>query len=372
MHASRLKTALLLLVVIALGPAGCGDDDDPTSPSASPWQEVELALGAGDSRLAAVDFGGDHGVAMAQIMAPGEEFQHDFFERLPDGSWLPHGGWHPDDPGVIPEGAFGMDLAVDSAGGLVLACGQSPGPPSLVIDLRGRRPAYIEQGTYGMLAVAGDGAFMLAGGRARGGGLWSSADVGVWSFDDLPLTGTNDSGFRDIDIRDGIAVACGYDDGADTLQVILTRTAGTPWRRIATGGPLTATYLSIARADDGTIFVGGMVGAGGMAPRAFLSRRTPDGVWNEVDLPDPERLHGVMDILIAEDETIYLACMGEGDETEANLVHLGPSGAKKEITPFPGGMLQVDQAADGEIVAVGFRRDGDAGTTAGVMLLRSP
>ena len=41
-------------------------------------------------------------------------------------------------------------------------------------------------------------------------------------------------------------------------------------------------------------------------------------------LPDPELLHGVMDILIADDGDIYLACMGEGDPTQANLVHADP------------------------------------------------
>ena len=38
-------------------------------------------------------------------------------------------------------------------------------------------------------------------------------------------------------IRDGRAVACGYDDGADTLQVILTRTPTSDWEKIPLAGP---------------------------------------------------------------------------------------------------------------------------------------
>jgi hypothetical protein len=213
---------------------------------------------------------------------------------------------------------------------------------------------------------------MVAGGRARGGGLWTSTAPGAWTFDDLPLTGTNDSGFPDVDIRGDRAVACGYDDGADTLQVILSRTTTTGWRKIQPAGPGTRTYFCIALSEAGTIFVGGIEGAGGMSPKAFLAQRTADGLWTELLLPDPGRLHGVMDILIARDGSIYLACMGEGDDTTANLIHADTSGVRNEITPFPGGLLQVAEAADGSIYAVGFRRDTQDGTTRGVMLVRSP
>ena len=41
------------------------------------------------------------------------------------------------------------------------------------------------------------------------------------------------------------------------------------------------------------------------------------------------------------------------------------------ITPFPGGLLQLDQAPDGSIYAAGFRRD-DEGAETGVLLLKSP
>jgi hypothetical protein len=80
----------------------------------------------------------------------------------------------------------------------------------------------------------------------------------------------------------------------------------------------------------------------------------------------------VMDILIASDGSIYLACEGEGDDTSANLVHADASGVRTEITPFPGGLIQVGQSASGDIYAVGYRRDDSTGMEEGVMLVRSP
>ena len=50
----------------------------------------------------------------------------------------------------------------------------------------------------------------------------------------------------------------------------------------------------------------------------------------------------------------------------------GPDGVRKEITSFPGELLQLDQAANGDIFAVGFRRNDQDETEKGVMLVRSP
>lgn len=364
---SLLKS--VLPAVLLAGLLGACGDDDPVRPDPSPWREVALDLSPGISRVAAVDFSGQQGLALGLILPAVDAItgiDHEFFRLQPDGGWLK------EIPTGIPDEMVALDLAVDAAGGAVLAGFQVPGPPSLVVDLRGATPLSVEQATYGMVTVEGEGAFVIAGGRASGGGLWTSVGPGLWNFDDLPLSGTNDSGFRDVAILGDRAVACGYDDGADTLQVILSRTTTTDWRKIPAGGPFNATYFCIALDDAGTIFVGGIEGAGGMSPRAFLSRRTADGLWSDLPLPDAELLHGVMDILIAADGSLYLACMGEGDRTQANLVHLVGDEATLEITPFAGGLLQLGQAADGGITAVGFRRDGLTGDETGVMLARNP
>lgn len=368
---NTIRKILLPLALWILALTACSDDDPvrPNNPEAPEWQEIDLGPAGGDNRVIAVDFTGNHGLAVRLVIPDGgatTEVVHEFFRLQADSVWLK------DDLGEIRSGFFAMDHSLDTTGKCVLAGIQMPGPPSVVLDLRGSEAEYIEQYSYGMLTVDGEGSFMVAGGRSGGGGLWTSTGPGDWNFDDLPLTGTNDSGFRDVYIRGDRAVACGYDDGADTLQVILTRTATTAWKKIEPAGPFMRTYYCIALSEEGTIYVGGIEGAGSMSPSAFLAQRSVGGSWADVTLPDPDLLHGVMDILIASDGSIYLACMGEGENTMANLIHASPSGVLKEITPFPGGLLQIDQAASGNIYAVGFRRDEQAGTETGVMLVGSP
>lgn len=370
MNPNTYRKTLLPLALWILFLTACSDDDPvrQDTPDTPHWQEVDLEQPAGESRMVAVDFTGSHGVAV-RVVTPDDgattEFTHEFFRMQPDGGWLKV------DLGNIRSGFMTMDVALDTTGKPVLAGIQYTSPHSVVLDLRGSVAEYIEQYTYGMLTVAGEGSFMVAGGRSGGGGLWTSTGPGDWNFDDLPLTGTNDSGFHDVYIRGDRAVACGYDDGADTLRVILTRTATTDWQKIQPEGTFARTYECIALSEDGTIFVGGIEGAGGMSPKAFLTQRSADGLWADLILPDPDLLHGVMDILIASDKSIYLACWGEGENTTANLIHASPSDVLKEITPFPGGLLQVGQSAGGNIYAVGFRRDESTGTEQGVMLVKT-
>lgn len=335
----------------------------------SRWRQVPLDLTPGDSRAVAVDFTGSHGMAMVVVTASGgaSVVAHDFFRLQAGGIWAPD---HPDD---IRSGVMMLDLNVGTTGRTVLAGVQMSSPHSVVLDLRGPTPEYIEQNSLGMLTVDGEDAFMVAGGRSRsggGGGLWTSTSPGAWSFDDLPLTGINDSGFEDVYVRGNRAVACGYDDGADTLQVILSRTDASEWEHIRTAGSFFQTFECIALGDDGTIYVGGIEGAGSLTAVAFVVQRSPAGDWTELILPDPGRLHGVSDILIADDGSLYLACWGEGEDTEANVVRAGPDGVVEDIIPFPGGLIQIGQSSAGDIYAVGFRRDPSTGAETGVMLMK--
>ena len=371
MFASRSSRRILpVVLVILLFLAACGDDDDPGTPPVAPlWQEVDLGA-APPAQMWAVDFHGDQGLALGLDVpwrkSPDVAVSHYFYNLQPDGNW------EKADPVEVPAGAFLFDLAYDGSGKVSLAGAQTSPTSSLVIDARGADPVVINNSGLGLLTVDGEGSFMVAGGRSQGGDLWTSTNPGAWNVDNLPLTGTNDSGFRDVCIRGDKAVACGYDDGADTLQVILERTTSTEWTKVPAGGPYTGTYFCIALSEDGTIFVGGIEGAGGESPKAFLSQRSTTGLWAELLLPDPEALHGVSDILIASDGSIYLACMGEGENTMANLVHADQGGVRTEITPFPGGLLQLGEAENGDIYAVGFRRNEQDGTETGVMLVKTP
>ncbi len=368
MNPQALRKTFLSLALLILFLAGCSDDD-PVSPSTPLWREVDLGAPA-SKRIVAVDFNGNHGMAMGLVFGKsgGKDWgiTHEFFRLQADGGWLPF------DLTNISASIVFLDISINPVGSPVLVGIQDSGDPGIVLDFRPSKPVYTTYSSRGLFTVDGNDSFMVAGGYARGGDLWSSTEAGVWNIDGLPLTGTNDSGFQDVCILGDRAVACGFDDGADTLQVILTRTASSPWEKIRTAGPSTRTFYCIALGDDGAIFVGGIEGAGGMSPKAFLAQRTADGLWADLVLPDPELLHGVNDILIADDGSIYLACMGEGEETQANLVHGSSKGVSKEIASFPGGLLQIDQAANGDIFAVGFRRNGQDGTEKGVMLVRSP
>jgi hypothetical protein len=361
-----LPAALLILIFFA----ACGDDDDPGTPPAAPlWQEVDLGA-TPPAQVWAVDFHGDQGLALGLNLSgkrsPDVTASNQFFSLKPDGLW------EPVDPVEIPTDVIMLDLAFDGSGKIALAGAQFTTPAGVVIDARGADPVTITHSGWGMITMDGGESFMVAGGRSQGGDLWTSTDPGAWNVDVLPLTGTNDSGFRDVYIRGDRAVACGFDDGADTLQVILERTTSTEWTKVPAGGPYTGTYFCIALSEAGTIFVGGIEGAGGMSPKAFLSQRSPGGLWAELILPDPEALHGVNDILIASDGSIYLACMGEGENSMANLVHADQGGVRTEITPFPGGLLQLGEAENGDIYAVGFRRNEQDGSETGVMLVKSP
>jgi hypothetical protein len=128
----------------------------------------------------------------------------------------------------------------------------------------------------------------------------------------------------------------------------------------------------VALSEGGTLFVGGIERAGGPGSKAFLAQRTPAGEWIELILPDPEGLRGVNDILIASDNTIYLACMGENYQPMGTLVRARPVGVGKEINTFPGGLLQVAEDGNGDIYAVGFRRDERTGAETAVMFRKSP
>jgi len=358
------KFLLPLTFLIFLLAACSGDDDDgPVSPNPPLWQEVDLGA-TPPSQMWAIDFHGDQGLALG--INPYLAGSNHFFSIQSDGKW------EQVDLVEVPEGTIMLDLAFDGSGKVALAGGQFSPWASLVIDARAADPVIVINSGLGLLTVDGGESFMVAGGRSQGGDLWTSTDPAAWNVDVLPLTGTNDSGFRDVYIRGDRAVACGYDDGADTLQVILERTTSTEWTKVPAGGPYTGTYFCVALSETGTIFVGGIEGAGGMSPKAFLAQRNADGLWANLLLPDPEVLHGVNDIMIASDGSIYLACMGEGEHSVANLVHADANGVRKEITAFPGGLLQLGEAGNGDIYAVGFRRNEQDGSETGVMLVKTP
>ena len=55
----------------------------------------------------------------------------------------------------------------------------------------------------------------------------------------------------------------------------------------------------------------------------------------------------------------------------ATVVHASDAGVEKEITPFPGELLQLGESDDGGIYAVGLRRDEQSGSDRGIMFTRA-
>lgn len=114
--------------------------------------------------------------------------------------------------------------------------------------------------------------------------------------------GTNESGFLDVYIRGVTAVACGFDNGADVLPVILTRTTTTSWVHVDVSATDFASSLWCIAVDEyENLIVGGIRGAGGPFARAFISLHSSSVESADLVLPGPKELGGVNDILIAAD-----------------------------------------------------------------------
>ncbi len=366
---------LLLMGALVLA-AGCGDDDPVQPPPPAPWQEVNLGTAVPDSRLEVVDTNGRHawaaGWGLVTVAGKAAEPGPLFYRMQADGTWqLDAFGAIPSLAGFYPRG-----MVVEPDGSLVLAGFnlENLSLASMVYDTRdGPLHKAVFRAGGGLWTLDGAGTYMVAAGFSQGGDIWTSDVAGRWDVDDLPLTGTNDSGFRDVHVLGERAVACGFDDGADTLQVILTRTPTSGWTKLdlAGSGLNLNTLRAVAMTATGAIFVGGIHAAGSNSARAFVSLRDEAGDWTAIVLPDPMGLGGVNDILLAADGSIYLACSGEsGLSPRGSIIHATGAGVVQELPYFTGEMLQLAQADDGTVFGVGVRTD--APGERAVMFRRNP
>lgn len=370
---------VLLLAAASLGTTLVGCDDDPAKPNdgltpPSPWSEVSLGSDSTGVELLSIDCEGAECLVTGQRILtkradpfPGSETV--FFERSSEGTWSAA------DLAELPaetyrDGALGAD-----GDPVVVGWGfDGSSPYGALYDGRTAKPTSVVRPAVGLLTVDGSGDFFVAGGASQGGVLLSSFAPGSWNTDDVPTTGLNDGGFEDVYVRGDVAVACGYDDGADTLQVMLRRTASTPWQHVNRNGLAFALSLQCIAVDDGgKIYVGGIEGAGSPDAKAFLFVRDIGGVWTNVELPDPQALGGVNDICIADDGSVYLACGGETVEAGmAQILRVVGTVVSAELTPFEGNLDQIAQTQDGTLFAVGGRMGPGSRATTGVLLQRTP
>ncbi|MFO7654840.1 MAG: hypothetical protein R6X25_13645 [Candidatus Krumholzibacteriia bacterium] len=372
---------IVVLLAALLLATGC-DEDDPTEPGPSPsvWQEVELDHLPASVAVLDIAFEADRGLALGVAAEPrtqppsvtmtSRQAQTGpalLLEQGADGTWTQAGADAP------PAWGWVMELALGLTGEAVFVGFDRDGM-SATARIEDRRPASptVFSGSGALTTIDADGTFMVAGGLFPRGILWSSTAPGSWQEDDPPLTGSGESGFWDVDVRGDRAVACGFDDGADTLRVLVQRTRTGPWQKVdlAGSGTFGVSFRSVAVDDAGAIYVGGTLGAGGLDARAYLALRSAGGEWTEVALPDAQGLGRVNDILLAEDGSIYLACSGELEDATATVVHGSPSAVEREVTPFPGELFQLAQSPDGTVYAVGLRREEPGGEERGIILRR--
>lgn len=362
-----MPTRAIAILTLMLALTAC--NDDPSAPSGGtpdPWNEVDLgAASAEPVRLVAIDCGTDDCIALGiEGAAPGGTSR--FWEREADGLWTTR-----DDVG-LPAVVY-TGLALDDSGSAAFVGYDMRDMSSVVYDERTPAPTTVSIERSGLVTLDGDGDFFVAGGLLGSGHLVSSVSEGVWTRDDFPSSGRNDRGFWDVDVRGDVAVACGFDDGADTLQVVLRRTRTTRWKALGRAGmPFGFDLRSIAVDDDGAIFVGGTVRPGSPAAEASAAVRSPTGEWTSLILPDPTSLGRVNDILLAGDGSIYLACSSEYEDTSiAYLLRVTESGVQNEIAPFAGELLQLAEDGGGVIYAAGSRRTDGSPSREPVLLRRS-
>lgn len=364
---------LAICGLILLGALGGCRDDDPTEPLGGRelWEARDMGPALTGSALLAVDFDGAHGA----ILGFGSLNTELGNKRAGGGNYILRyelGYWVAATPADLTPGVTFADLAVDDVGDLVVVgYVNGVGDRSRIYDARDGTTQSLQRSGLGSLAVDGEDEFFVAGGFATGGVLWTSPEPGAWVADFLPLSGTNDAGFRDVFVRGDMAVACGFDDGADTLQVVLQRTSTTNWTKIPLGAnTFGLTLHSVALAENGALYVGGVLGAGGPTVRAYLAVRSVGGDWSEVVLPDQGLIGAVNDILPAGDGSVYAACSGEVSSDLATIVRAHGGGVDREIVPFPGDIFQMAEGPDGRIHAVGTRHAGSNGATSALLLTR--
>lgn len=372
-----MRTFSLVILIVAASFAAC--DDDPAAPcdcpEQSPWVEVDLGTEPGQgARLTSIDCEGADcvagGFAVAQTprgdVLPG--YQMLFFARDGNGDWQPATF-----PGLPEENHFDLALAASGAAVIVgYGLGEAQSIYATIYDGRTPEPTTLSPGSGGLLTVDGSGDFFVAGGMAGTAHLSSSQSPGSWNLDGFPSSGRNDRGFQDVHVNGDVAVACGFDDGADTLQVVLQRTRSSGWEMVNRNGLEFAVALRcIAIADDGTIYLGGVQAPGGPDSRAWASVRDLAGTWTALDLPGAVELGRVNDILLANDGSVYFACSSEyEDSNTAHLLRMTGQEVQPEIAAFPGSLLQLSEADDGTIYAAGSRRAGTGQEREPVLLQR--
>lgn len=328
MRAARRSAIAFILSALVVGLNACSNSSEPTPPTGA-WRAVALQGGPARGGLMDIAFSGGRALAVGTAAegAPPVAAYAPFVAEPGEG-----GGWRRATPPALPEAGLLTTVGFATGNDAIIA-GADPGPPGqgFVLDERGGWNRI--DVSIGALAMATSGGVTRLAGSG-GTALLVSVAADSWSAESLPFPSTTgERGLVDIAARDGVWVACGYDDGAegtpDSPHAVLFRNGGTGWQRLAVpcGGCSNREFRSVAVSATGGLLLGGAItdyGAGAAdASVAFLLVRSASGDWTEIVLPDAGRIDRVNDILVASDGGIYLACGLDG----AHCVLRSPSGA---------------------------------------------
>lgn len=346
-----LRSVVLLASCLLLPWLGGCDEERPSMPVVDGlWQAIDLPLLTAGTNLDAVTFAGNTGYILGSGAGKAGT-NYVLLVRDPERHWVARRMVD------APDNAVLLDVAAGASGLAVGGYLQQLLDPALVYDERGEVASAIARSGVRIAAVDGDDALMIAGGTATGGALWASRVPGAWSNEPTPLSQVHTGGFTDVFVGNGRALACGFDNGSDTPQVVLSldNASGT-WSKLPLGsGVLGLTLKCVAVDESGVVVVGGVADTGGSALRAFLRVRSADGVWSQLALPDSELIGGVNDVLPAGGGHWLVACGGEGGAGLGTILRLDGNGFTREMTPFNGAVLQLARDADGLVHAVGYK-----------------
>ena len=349
MESPILKRGHLLpgLILVAISIAACGDDEE------APWSEVEV-VGAPPAGVAySIAFAGSSGLIGGS--GEGGTTTPWVASRSEDGTWAADG--------EIPLPASGVVSAVGfTTSGEALVSGfELELPPSgYVLDERGgwSRSEILFGGRA--FASAPD-VVRLAGTSGIGIVLLTSHEPDVWIPEEIPFASSsqNEKGLNDIDFRDGLFVACGFDDGGDgtpeSPDNVVFQNSGSGWTAVEApcGGCSAYEFRSVAVLSSGAFLLGGAVTdfSGGSPDEytAFLLLRTATE-WVELVLPQPGTLDRVNDILVASNGDVFLAC----GVTSAFVVRKPGTGSFERDATLPtAGIVGLAESSDGSIWAAG-------------------
>lgn len=358
----RILLTLCCLTLLA----GCRETLPTMPENHDPWRESDLPLLPLDTSLASISFAGQGGYVLGQAFGKaGSDYL--LLRRDDSRHWV---RVFLADP---PDNAVFLAVAASATGVVLGGFMPQDVEPCLVYDERGGVPQTVGRAGWGITAVDGDDALMVAGGTASGGALWVSRTPGQWTIESTPLDPQHEGGFTDVFVGGGRTLACGFEDGADTLQVVLSlsETDGI-WRKISLGaGARDKTLRCIAASPDGTLMLGGIAGAGGPDARAFVWRRAPGGAWTNLALPEGDVIGGANDIIPAPGGAWYVACGGEGGWGLATILRIDGTTVTSELKLFYGSMQQLAVDDAGVLHAVGYRLTSGAGLAQPLLLNRS-